>query len=317
MKPLFETPDPVKEPGNQGFWATLKNNLGFFTICRDPDPPPGGGGPGGGGLVDPNEPPPGGDNPFLDQFPDDIKKDSTMQPIKDMGGLAKSYINSQRLLGKNRIALPGENSTDQERSDFHKSCGRPDTAEGYEFNKELVHPSMATERDELVKVVQGIMHGAGLSKAAGEAVFTKYNEHLNTIMQAKVVAEEAKTQEWVNTLKTDFGEAFPQKIVLAKTAMQEFGGEGMVKLMEETGLGNHPEVVKFMAAVGMKLSGGAIVDGDGKPLGFTMSSEEAQAEIKRLEGDAAWLKRFQDRTQVGHAEAKAERQRLFKIAYPD
>lgn len=312
MNKLSETPDPVKEPGSQGFWNSKTapfpfNNRGEVDGGDPPDP----------NLVDPNQPAPGDDNPFLAQFPDDIKKDSTMQPIKDMNGLAKSYINGQRLLGKNRIALPGENATDQERADFYKATGRPDSAEGYEFNKELVHPSMGEQRDELVKAVQGMMFDAGLSKAQAETIFTKYNEHIGGIFEATVAKQEQQVTEWIDQLKVDFGQAFQQKIVLAKTAMQEFGGEDMTALMEETGLGNHPAVVKFMSAVGAKLSGDKIVDGDGKPLGFQMSSEEAKAEIKKLEADKDWLKRFQTKSEPGHQDAKEQRARLFKIAYPD
>ena len=63
-------------------------------------------------------------------LPDDVRNDPSLSDIKDVGSMAKSYINGQKLIGKNRIALPAEGATDEEMSMFHSQLGRPEKADG-------------------------------------------------------------------------------------------------------------------------------------------------------------------------------------------
>ena len=80
-------------------------------------------------------------------LPEDIRNDPSLADIKDVGSMAKSYINGQKLIGKNRIALPGEGATDEEISAFHSQLGRPEKAEGYQFGERPTLPE-GMEYDE-------------------------------------------------------------------------------------------------------------------------------------------------------------------------
>ena len=66
-------------------------------------------------------------------LPEEVRNDPSLSDIKDVGSMAKSYINGQKLIGKNRIALPVEGATDEEISMFHSQLGRPEKADGYQF----------------------------------------------------------------------------------------------------------------------------------------------------------------------------------------
>ena len=65
-------------------------------------------------------------------LPDDVKTDPSLADIKDVGGLAKSYIHAQKMVGTDKISLPTENATPEEMSTFYDRLGRP---KEYEFSK--------------------------------------------------------------------------------------------------------------------------------------------------------------------------------------
>lgn len=46
------------------------------------------------------------------------------------------------------------------------------------------------------------------------------------------------------------GDKFKENLALAKQARDEFGSENLGKLLDETGLGDHPEVIRFFVNVG-------------------------------------------------------------------
>ena len=80
-------------------------------------------------------------------LPEDIRNDPSIADIKDVSAMAKSYINGQKLIGKNRISLPGEGATDEEISAFHSQLGRPEKSNLYDFGERPALPD-GLEYDE-------------------------------------------------------------------------------------------------------------------------------------------------------------------------
>ena len=73
---------------------------------------------------------------------------------------------------------------------------------------------------------------------------------------------------WVKELKSDGefgGDKFEANVKLAQQAVRNFGSESLVKYLEETGLGDNPEIVKMFARMG-KLTG-EDRSGEGVPKG--------------------------------------------------
>ena len=53
----------------------------------------------------------GSGNEFLNMIPEDLREHPSLSPIKDVGNLARSYVNSQKLIGADKLPLPA-NPTD-------------------------------------------------------------------------------------------------------------------------------------------------------------------------------------------------------------
>lgn len=77
-------------------------------------------------------------------------------------------------------------------------------------------------------------------------------------------AQEVQAEEWAELSKADkeFGGAkFNENIAVAKRALQQFGSQELVQMLDNGGMGNHPEVIRFLVKVGNAISEDKFVGG--------------------------------------------------------
>lgn len=93
----------------------------------------------------------------------------------------------------------------------------------------------------------------GLSKEAAQQLVSFRAEQI----KAESAAREAMAAEWVNTAKTDkeYGGAnFTKSLAIADRGLAQFGTPELRTLLEQTGLGNHPEMVRFAYRAGLTVT---------------------------------------------------------------
>lgn len=81
--------------------------------------------------------------------------------------------------------------------------------------------------------------------------------------QAEAFAQVRQT--WANDAKADKeigGEAFDENLGVAKKALESFGTPELRTLLNESGIGNHPEVIRFMVRAGKAISSDTFVAGE-------------------------------------------------------
>lgn len=79
--------------------------------------------------------------------------------------------------------------------------------------------------------------------------------------QAAVEHRNKLVGEWETTLRgdKDFGGAnFDANVAIAQKALAEFGSPELSTMLKESGLGSHPEVVRFFHRVGKELAEGSL-----------------------------------------------------------
>lgn len=74
-----------------------------------------------------------------------------------------------------------------------------------------------------------------------------YSEKINTQFKEQV-------KSWGDESKKELGANYKQELVKVAKAMNTFGSPELRKLLNDTGLGNHKEVVKFFLNIGSKVS---------------------------------------------------------------
>ena len=143
-----------------------------------------------------------------------------------------------------------ESSVESETSEQETKEGAPDK---YEFNNKVadapeeLDPEVLTAFGEVAKELD-------LPQEAAQKVLDKVAPVMQA-RQAKVV-EDAK-QDWANEVKADQefgGESLDANLTVAKSALDTFGTDALKSLLSESGLGNHPEVIRFMYRAGKAIS---------------------------------------------------------------
>lgn len=71
-------------------------------------------------------------------------------------------------------------------------------------------------------------------------------------------------QKWTEETKNLFGPAYPREIAKALETAERFGGEELRNLLDATGLGSHPVVVKTFHQISQQISEDVSIAGKGR-----------------------------------------------------
>ena len=143
-----------------------------------------------------------------------------------------------------------ETAVESETSEKDVPEGAPDK---YEFNSKVA--DAPDELDpEVLTAFGDVAKELNLPQEAAQKVLDK----VAPVIQARQaeVAEQARI-DWAESSKSDDefgGENLNANLEVAKTALNAFGTDPFKQLLSESGLGNHPEVIRFMYRAGKAIS---------------------------------------------------------------
>lgn len=142
--------------------------------------------------------------------------------------------------------------------DTGKSTEAPQgVPEKYEFTV----PDGAAVDDGVLNAYSEVAKELKLSQQDAQKVLDK----IAPVMQERQSQQlKATTKAWLEASTTDKefgGEALQANIGVAKKALDSFGTPELRALLEQSGLGNHPEVIRFMYRAGKAISEDRLVTG--------------------------------------------------------
>ena len=73
---------------------------------------------------------------FLDSLPEDLRVEPSLRNFTDPASLAKSYVHAQRMIGADKIPLPGKTATDEDWANVWSKLGRPQAPSEYQLQFE-------------------------------------------------------------------------------------------------------------------------------------------------------------------------------------
>ena len=88
------------------------------------------------------------------------------------------------------------------------------------------------------------------------------------IAERQAAALQSMTQEWAESARADKefgGEKLDENLAIAKTALDKFATPEFTKLLNDTGLGNHPEVLRVFVRAGKAISQDSVIPGKAAP----------------------------------------------------
>jgi FtsZ-interacting cell division protein ZipA len=136
--------------------------------------------------------------------------------------------------------------------------GQPQGTPGvYEFKA----PEGMSYDQQVLGTYTEVAKELGLSQEAAQ----KMLDRLAPALQQRT-AEQVTTisNEWAEQARSDKefgGDKLAENLSVAKKALDAFGGPQLVSLLNESGLGNHPELIRFFYRAGKAISGDRFVTG--------------------------------------------------------
>ena len=167
--------------------------------------------------------------------------DATTEATTETEQQAKSVQDQQ---------VSDETAVESETSEKETPEGAPDK---YEFNAKVadapdeLDPEVLTAFGEVAKELN-------LPQEAAQKVLDK----VAPVMQERQTkAVEQVKLDWANESQSDKefgGESLSENLTVAKQSLDAFGTDSLKSLLQETGLGNHPEIIRFMYRAGKAIS---------------------------------------------------------------
>ncbi len=239
-------------------------------------------------------------------LPEELKADPSLSPIKDITGLVKSYVNAQKLIGGEKVAIPKDESDGQWEVVYNR-LGRPESPDKYS----LVKPEGLPDYDEgAEKAFREQAHKLGLSDRQAKGLFEWYGSTAGEKFASASEAQKASLEQGLTALKAEWGQSFADKVAQAQKAVGFYGDDELKGFLNESGLGNHPAMVKLFA----KLGSGLKEDGLRGTQGTGLAPADAKTQINSILNDRNHP--YHDRYKPGHNEAVAEMLKLHEAASP-
>lgn len=286
--------------------------------------------PEGGGQVPPNQgnanppqgasgnaaavPPGAGDatkggqaSDWRSALPKELQEDASIKKFTDVSTLAKSYINAQKLIGADKLPIPGENSTEEDWNNVYKKLGLPESQDKYDVKfKEGVSLDK-----EFMDKFKAEAYKAGVLPKQAQALATLFSDMNLTAEQAVQGEIQKRFAKDVEDMKKEWGNAYDLNVSRAKKVLNELGGADVVKSLNASGVGANKDFLKLMAKVGETLyAEHKFVENQGAS--STLSPADLDKEIRRLQGDPAYM----NKTHPNHKAVVEEVQGLYQQRYP-
>ncbi len=274
-------------------------NLKYILQNEDP-------GAGGGESAAPAEPAaaPASDTNWYDSLPEDMRTDQNITKFDSVESMGKSWLNAQRMIGQDKIPMP---QTDEDWGNVYSRLGRPDEATGYQ----IAAPEGAQVNEERQSAFLDIAHQLGLNQKQVEGIANWDFQSSATASESLNSNNEAATNEGIQALKTEWGQAYDQNVQVANRAVNEFVGEADLKFIQETEvngikLADHPVLVKMFANIGKGMMESGKLEGQGNEQ--AMTPQEMQDKRATLMNHPAYV----DNRHPEHKQIARQVQQLFE-----
>lgn len=252
----------------------------------------------------------GGGTSWRDQLPEDIRNDPSLTPYQDLIGLAKSHVHAQKMIGRDKIPVPGKDATDDDWNTVYSKLGRPEAPDKYD----LKLPEGVKPDDPHAMALKAMAHKAGMNPRQLQSVMDWMQTTTGEAAKTQKQIYEQEFNAGIESLKKEWGPAYDRELRRMDSAIEHFGGESLDAALKHPGIPNKVrfELAKALAKAGATLSedhqnGG----GNGQSMGMTPA--EMDAKIADLMASQA----FNDPNHPGRQVAMRQYENLMKSRWAE
>lgn len=141
-------------------------------------------------------------------------------------------------------------------------------AGGQDSGNEFELPEGYQISDENLGALRQYAADYGIDKAGAQELIDYHVSVLEQQQEAQMAGWEALKSDWANQARSDkalqdSAGNIDQSLSIAKKGVESLGGKELLEVLNMTGVGSHPAVIKAFKIVGENLEGGKIVSGSG------------------------------------------------------
>lgn len=222
--------------------------------------------------------------------------------------LAERYQSLEKKLGvpaDRLLRLPEKMEGDEAKAIWER-LGAPKEAKGYELAKDK-----ADADPQFTTWAEGMFHKNNLTKAQAIGVVAEYEAYAKAQIASQTEARSNAMKQADVTLKKEWGPHYEANINICSQGAKILGlDKATLDTMEA--IQGREKLFKTLQKIGASVGESAFVDGGHAPTTPTLSAEEASQKLKDLQTD----KKFAKKLFAGNVEARAEWDRLNKLAAP-
>lgn len=241
-------------------------------------------------------------------LPEEYRADPAFASFNDVGSLAKSFRDTQAFVGADKaqlLKLPKDEADAAAWGEVFTKLGRPEKPDGYKFEA----PEGAVPPEVLGGFAEAA-HGAGLSQKQAAQVLGYYT----TTLEAQAVAQ---TQAATQALRTEWGNAFPDKVHNLTRLLTQAGGQEALDAFNAIGGGRNLVLLKALSKLADQAAEpGTLKGGSGGGMGAAMTPAQATQQLAAKKLDPEFMKAYQNADHAGHGAAVQEMAALYAQAHP-
>ncbi|QPZ53555.1 putative capsid assembly protein [Pelagibacter phage HTVC035P] len=212
---------------------------------------------------------------------EEFRNDPNISKFTEIDALAKSYINATRMIGQDKVAVPNENSTDDQWNEVYTKLGRPESADKYKLD---INSEVAPIDEGAIKTFAETSHKLGLNNKQAQGILEYYKSIMEgSVQQSKIDTETAQAQA-EQQLRQEWGKNFDENVKKAGSIAKANLGVDVLdmQLKDGTRLGDHPEVIKGFAKIADMMSEDKIVSTESENVD---QGRDLEQEISRIMND--------------------------------
>ena len=218
---------------------------------------------------------------WKDSISQEFREDPNISKFTEIDALAKSYINATRMIGQDKVAVPNQNSTDDQWNEVYSKLGRPESPDQYKLD---VKSEVVPLDESTIKSFAENAHKLGLNNKQAQGILEYYKNSMEgSAQQAQIDTETAQANAEAE-LRKEWGRSFDENIKKAgAVAKANMNPEILdMQLKDGTRLGDHPAVIKGFANIANLMSEDKMI-GTGED--NSTSGRDLESEISSLVND--------------------------------
>src|SRR5210317_1666554 len=185
---------------------------------------------------------------WKDTISEEFRSDPNIAKFTEIDALAKSYINATRMIGQDKVAVPNENSTDDQWQEVYGKLGRPESPDKYKL--EAVSDVVPLDEGAIKQFAENA-HQLGLNNKQAQGILEFYKNSMEGSVQQNQVDMETAQAQAEQELRKEWGNNYDNNIKKAGAVAKANMDANILdmQLKDGTRLGDHPSIIKGFANI--------------------------------------------------------------------